>query len=253
VPRLAGASLDAHDALVDLGDFELEELHEQARVRAGEHDLGALGGAGDVEHVGLEPIALAIGLGVDLLALGQDGLGPAEVDDDVALLEAAHDAGDELALAVAELVEGHLALGIADLLDDHLLGGLGGDATEHLDVHLDAQGVTELTLRIEIAGFLEEDVGLLILDLLDHGAELEQLHLAQLLVVVGFEVADHAEAAARGSLEGTLQHLHQDFAGDVLLAVYRVDQPCEITDHRGSPVRWGRRAQPGPGTRRDRG
>src|SRR5690606_11667632 len=39
VPRLAGARLDPHDALVDLGHLHLEQLHQQAGVRAGEHDL----------------------------------------------------------------------------------------------------------------------------------------------------------------------------------------------------------------------
>ncbi len=39
-------------------------------------------------------------------------------------------AGDDLAAALAELVEMLLALGLADLLDHDLLGGLGGDAAE---------------------------------------------------------------------------------------------------------------------------
>src|SRR4029078_12269688 len=57
-------------------------------------------------------------------------LGAAEVDDDVAELDALDDAGDDLADAVLELFELALALGVADLLEDHLLGGLGGDTPE---------------------------------------------------------------------------------------------------------------------------
>ena len=59
-----------------------------------------------------------------------DALGPAEVDDHVAELDALHDAGDDLVGAVLELLVLALALGVADLLEDDLLGGLCGDAAE---------------------------------------------------------------------------------------------------------------------------
>jgi hypothetical protein len=67
-----------------------------------------------------------------LLARGQQRLGLAvvDLDDDIAALEAPHDAGHELALLVLVRVEHVLALGLADALDDHLLGGLRGDAAE---------------------------------------------------------------------------------------------------------------------------
>ena len=59
-----------------------------------------------------------------------DALGAAQVDDDMAELDALDDAGDDLAHAVLELFELALALGIADLLEDHLLRGLRLDAAE---------------------------------------------------------------------------------------------------------------------------
>ncbi len=67
-----------------------------------------------------------------LLAHRQHRLGAAEVDDDVAALEAPHDARDELALALLVLVEDVLALGLAHALQDDLLRGLRGDAAEAL-------------------------------------------------------------------------------------------------------------------------
>src|SRR3546814_10166736 len=57
-------------------------------------------------------------------------LGAAEIDDDMAELDALDDAGDDLAGAVLEFLILPLALGVADLLEDDLLGGLGGDAAE---------------------------------------------------------------------------------------------------------------------------
>ena len=102
--RLADAAHDPDHAVVDLGHFHLEELHEQLGRRAREHDLRALR---DLEHLDddrADAVADGVALGARLLALRQDGLGPAEVDDDVALLEA-------LDLPVEELADALLVLG----------------------------------------------------------------------------------------------------------------------------------------------
>ena len=101
--RLAGRGLDAHDLLVDLRDLHLEQLLEQALVRARQDDLRAARRLVDVEDVGHDAVAGAVRLARHLLAHRQDRLGAAQVDDDVAALEAAHDAGDQLALAVLVL------------------------------------------------------------------------------------------------------------------------------------------------------
>src|SRR5512143_1457766 len=60
--RLARARLDAHDLLVDLGDLLLEQLLEQALVRAGQDDLRAARVAVDVEAVRLDRVADAVAL-----------------------------------------------------------------------------------------------------------------------------------------------------------------------------------------------
>ena len=103
----------------------------------------------DVDDVGADAVALAIALARDLLLLGQDRVGAAEVDDDVLLLEALHDAGGELALAVLELVEDDVALGVAHALDDVLLGRLRGDAAELLGRQLREQLVADLGFGID--------------------------------------------------------------------------------------------------------
>src|SRR5436309_15671563 len=85
-----------------------------------------------LEDEGPDAVALAVALTRDLLLLGQDGVRPTQVDDDVLLLEALHDPGEELALAALELVVDDVALSIPHALDDVLLGGLGGDAAEFI-------------------------------------------------------------------------------------------------------------------------
>ena len=129
---LAGAGLDLDDAVGDLGHLELEQLEDEARMRAGHDDLGALGRLAHLDDVGLEA---GVGLGPlvgHLLGLGQQGLDPAEVEQRVAAVALLDDAGDDVALAPGVLLVLHLALGLADALGHHLAGGLGGDAAEVL-------------------------------------------------------------------------------------------------------------------------
>ena len=60
----------------------------------------------------------------------------AHVEDHRPRLDAVDRAGDELALAVGELVEHGVALGLAEALQDDLLGGLGADPAEGVAVEL---------------------------------------------------------------------------------------------------------------------
>src|SRR5262249_7857437 len=131
-PGLARRALDADDLLVDLGHLHLEQLLEQALVRARQDDLRAARRLVDVDDVGDDAVAGAERLAGHLVAHGQEGLGPAQVDDDVAALEPPDDPRDELALPVLVLIEDVVALRLAYALQDDLLGGLGGDATEPL-------------------------------------------------------------------------------------------------------------------------
>src|SRR5882724_672736 len=85
-----------------------------------------------------------------LIAHGQQRLGAAEIDDDVAALEPTHDARDELALAVLVLVEDVLALGLAHALQDDLLGRLRGDAAEALPRAVELEQLS--VLRVLLLG-----------------------------------------------------------------------------------------------------
>src|SRR4029079_9567388 len=149
-PRLARRRLDAHDLLVDLRDLHLEQLLEQALVRARQDDLRAARGLVDVDDERDDAVTGAVRLARDLIAHRQHRLGAAQVDDDVAALEAPHDAGDQLALAVLVLVEDVLALRLAHALQDDLLGRLGGDAAESLPGAIQLQELA--VLRVLLLG-----------------------------------------------------------------------------------------------------
>ena len=93
---------------------------------------GPLVAAPDLEHEGADAIARVVALAGNLLALGQDRLGLADLEDHVALLDAVDHAAEDLPLLAGELRVDALPLGVTHLLEDHLLGGLRGDAPEIL-------------------------------------------------------------------------------------------------------------------------
>src|SRR6476619_2640015 len=99
-------------------------------ILAREPGSRAAGFAADRHDQAADAVADADHLARDLLVAADDALGTAEVDDDVAELDALDHSGDDLAHPILEFFILAFALGIADLLEDHLLGGLRGDAPE---------------------------------------------------------------------------------------------------------------------------
>ena len=124
-----------------------------------------------------------------LLLAREHRFDPADLDDDVAVLEALDRAADDLADALVVFAEDVLALGFADFLEDHLLGRLRGDAAEHfgrlgelhLVAELDAVGdLVPVQRPIHLARFVQRNLGRRARHLLDDGLEREQIDLAGL-------------------------------------------------------------------------
>ncbi len=146
--RLPSRRLDGHYLLVHFGHFLLEELRQQFRSGSRQNDLRPLAHAVDLENIRTNPIARAVPLSGNLLLGRQDRLRPAEVDNQRALLEAAHNAVHHLALPVRIFVVGVVTLGIPQALDNDLLGRLGKNATKPRRIHLDTDSVADLSLGI---------------------------------------------------------------------------------------------------------
>src|SRR5438094_6135794 len=233
--RLARRALHLDDALVDLGHLLLEELDQQPRGGAREDDLRPLAGELDVEDVGADAVALAVALARDLLLLGEDGVGAPQVHDDVFLLEALHDAGEELALPPLELVVDDVPLGVAHALDDVLLRGLGSDATELLGRELGEQLVADLGVRIELDARLgERHLILRVLDVVDDRLDLEEFHLAQLGVELGLDVLLVTEGLLGRRQHRLLERLDDDVAVDALLLAHLLDDAVQVRLHGAS-------------------
>src|ERR1700731_104841 len=243
---LARTLADFDDALVDFGHLLLEQLAQELVGSAREHDREALFGQIDVEDQRADAIALAIALMRNLLLLGQYGFGAAEIDDHVFALEALHDARDNFALAILELVEDLFALGVADVLDEVLLGRLRRDPAHGGGVELDQDFVADLGLGIVLGARLVDcGFGLRIGHLVDHGPDLEQLDLAELGVVARLDIA-LAEGAPRRRMHHLLDRADHDRLVDPFFLGNLLNHPVKLSGHRASTGRDGSHAPPNP-------
>src|SRR5205085_584530 len=112
---IAGGGLDLDDSVVNFRHFLREQLLHEIRMCAGKEDLRTAGFAPDRHDQRADAVADADHFARNLLVSADDALGSAEVDDDVAELDALDNAGDHFADAVLELLILALALGVADL------------------------------------------------------------------------------------------------------------------------------------------
>ncbi len=145
--RVAGHRLDLDDAVIDLRHFLREQLDHELRVGARQENLRPRGLAAHVVDVGADAIAVAEDLARQELVAAHDGLAAAEVDDDVAVLDALDHAVDDLADAVLVFLVLAVALGLAHLLHDHLLRRLRRDAAVFERRQGVGDGVAELRRR----------------------------------------------------------------------------------------------------------
>ena len=177
--------LDHDGAVVDLGHFHLEQFDQQTGVGPGHHDLRSLGLLVDLDDHSADALTLAVAFVTGLLVAGNDRLGAAEIDDDVAALETSDRAVDDLADAILEFAEDFLPLGFPDTLVKDLLRGLGSDPPEPIGGDGDLDLLADLGVLLVLARLFECPLGGGILHLVDHLAVEEGAELAGLAVHVG--------------------------------------------------------------------
>ena len=153
-PRIAGATLDLQQALLDLGHFLGEQLHHEARRAARKHDLRATNRGVNACDERAHAVATAqVFLGDHLVAL-ESAFHTTAFDDDVALVQALDGAHHDLLATGQEIVEQLLTLGVANLLQDHLLGSLRTDAADghRFDGLLDVIALFDFTHPVDGVG-----------------------------------------------------------------------------------------------------
>ena len=219
---------------------------------------------GDFLDHGLDALRVVVALTVDLLGLRQQRLDAlAQLHERVAGVRLLDDAGDQLAHAVAVLLEHHVALGLADPLQDDLLGGLRGDPPEVV-----RRDVADLDLILEVAQAAGIDVrrlgddhlaGLRVHAALERARRLLLGLVEQLILevlgqqellddeVAGVTVHAHAGVTRRAGLllvgaeQRVLERAHQLLLGDALLAPESLDGFDDLCGHvPQSPTRFER-------------
>ena len=163
------------------------------------------------------------------LVAAQHRLGPAEIDDHIAVVDPLDQAVDDLADPILELLELALALGLADLLDDHLLCRLRRDPAEIDGRKLIRQEVADFGIRLLPARRLDDDLRGLILDGLDDLAVAGQRDVAGPMIDVGPDVVLLPILRPRGLLDRLLHGLQHFVPLDVFLAGNRVGNLQQLT------------------------
>ena len=198
VAGLPHDALDLDDVVGDLGHFQLEEPPHQVGVGAADDDAHPRAVLADLQHDRADAVAGGEGLAPHPLLARQVGLGAAQVDHQVVVLEALHGPVDQAADARLVLVVDHVALGLTHLLQEGLLAGLGGDAAQ--------LGQVELVFALVV---LHADLAALAVDRDDE-------------ILAGPKTLFHRRGD-RG-----LQTLEEDFRRDVLLPVENVDHAQDV-------------------------
>src|ERR1700761_3268730 len=131
-------------------------------MRAGEEDLRAARLLPHIVDVGAHAVAVAEALARDQLVAAQQGLGPTEVDHEVAVFRPLHHAVDDLAAAILELSELALAFIFTDELDDDLLRRLRRDAAEIDRRQWVDDELAEADLRLEFPRDMQRNLSVLV-------------------------------------------------------------------------------------------
>ena len=177
---IARHRFDGDDALIDLRHFLREQLRHELRVGARHEDLRTARLTPNVIDIGTDAVAIAEVLARQRLIAAHDGLCAAEIDDDVAVLDALDDAVHDLADPVLILIILALALGLAHLLHDDLLCVLRRHTAEIERGQGLGDEVADLRRGIPPACLLERNLGRLHGDLLNHFEESGEPNLSSL-------------------------------------------------------------------------
>ena len=162
---------------------------------------------------------MLVALGVDLLALRQQGFDAAQVDERVALIALLHDAGDDVADAVDVFVVHEVALGFADALQDDLLGRLGGDAAEVVGrdlVALDLGFVDRRKVDADLVALFVSHLEGLDVDVIRED-ELKDANVARLGIDLDLRRLDGVGSLAVGGMQRVLECGEQRLGADTLL------------------------------------
>src|ERR1019366_2479267 len=219
----ARASLDGHRAVVDLGDFLLEEAHHQLRRGARHHHPGTFAGLVHQPNHAADAVAHAVAFQARLLLLGQLGLGLAEVQNVVRPLDALDGAVHEFARAPGVFLVHGFALGFADLLENDLLGGLRRNTAQRFGAFLDADFGTDFGLGLDAPRLGQRHFVYRVFDRLHRLLDRVELDGAGFRIQLGDVVFGGAVVFPGGDQHGVPDGVQDDLRIDALFLAQYLD------------------------------
>ncbi len=168
----------------------------------GQEDVASFRGPLDVENEGLYPVSWPEDLSWDRFLHIEDGVGLSEIDYVMILFHALNNACYNFTLLVDVFVINYVTFGVPDLLEDDLLRCLCSYPAERRCIHLDADTVAGHRFGIDIRRFLNGNLRISLMHLINDRLKLVDFHLADLFAVVGFKGKMGSESLFCRSEEG---------------------------------------------------
>ena len=196
---------------------------------ARQEDLRAFDLAADLVEVSAHAIVRLEVFARDTVIAPNDAFGAAEINDHVPILNALHNAVDNLAFAILVFIELALALGIAHFLHDDLFRRLRGDAAKIEGRKLFLDLVAKLEAGIHFLRIFQRNLlrGILNLVVRDNGLDPPQALLAGLVVDDRADIVLLAVAGLGGFFDRFLHRLNDDGAVD---GFFFCDRFCDLHD-----------------------
>ena len=222
---------DFNRAVVDFRNFELEQLDDEARVGAGQNDFRPVRALLDGLDVAADALANLVFLGGHALAVRQQRLVFAQVQNHVRTLKPPHRAADDVADAVLEFGENQRLFRLPDFLHERLLGVLRGDAAETGGRDFLFDFVADLRVGLDAARV--EDGNLVVLgnDLVGDDQLGERLDVAVFLVNLHAQFARRADRLLGGRQQRLLDSADEDITVDALFALPKFQNCQKISVH----------------------
>src|SRR5580692_3158157 len=236
--RLARYGANHNGVVVNLRHFGLEQVRDQFRSRARNHNLRTLRSFFHARDHAAHTLTRSERLQPRLLFLRHAPFGLAQVDDDVLTFVALDGGVDDLAHASDVLVVNRVAFGFAHLLEDDLLRQLRSDTSQNVGRLVGAEFASHLGRRIDPLSVVERDLRQRIFNLL-WGFN-DRLHgigpnLAALLIEFGAQVLLRLVVFSGGHDDGIFHRADHNLRIDAFLPAESVDYVVEFTCHNSVP------------------
>ena len=232
----AGDGADDDGAVINFGDFGLEQVLNEIGHGAGYDDARTFGSTLDASDDDAHALADGERFQARLFLTRHAGFGLAEIEDHVRTFDALHGRVDDFAYASDVVVVNGVAFGLADFLKNYLLGKLRSDAAENSLGDLgNSQLSTDLDGGIDFARVIDRDLEIGIFDLFrsfHDGLYGEGVDLAGFLVELGAEIFLRLVVFAGGDDDGVFHRTHYDLRINPFFPAQRVDSVVELTCHK---------------------